>query len=103
LTGPVDSVPLAALRPDHAPEAVQEIAVLLDQVRVEDPPTLTELGLAWMVTSGVGALTVTITDWLAKPFGPLHASSYSVLLLSEPVDHVPRVATCPCQPPLAVH
>ncbi len=70
---------------------------------MEDPPTLNELGLAWMLTSGVGALTVTVADWVAKPFGPLQASSYSVLLVRGPVDHVPLVATCPCQPPLAVH
>ena len=99
----MDSVPPAALLPDHAPEAVQEVALLLDHVRIEEPPTLSELGLAWMVTSGVGELTVTTTDWLATPLGPLHTSSYSVLLLSRPVDHAPLVATGPCQPPLAVH
>ena len=103
LMGPVDCEPLAALVPDQAPEAVQDVAFLLDHVRVEEPPTLNELGLAWMVTSGVGAPTVTVADWVAKPFGPLQASSYSVLLLRGPVDHVPLVVTCPCQPPLAVH
>jgi hypothetical protein len=33
----------------------------------------------------------------------LQVNSYSVLLDKLPVDQVPRVASCPCQPPLAVH
>jgi hypothetical protein len=103
LTGPVDSVPLAALVPDQAPEAVQEVAFLLDHVSFEESPTLSELGLAWRVTSGAEALTVTVAVWVAKPPGPLQASSYSVLLVSGPVDHVPLVVTSPCHPPLAVH
>jgi hypothetical protein len=46
VTGPVDCVPLAALAPDHAPEAVHALAFSLDQVRVDEPPGLSELGLA---------------------------------------------------------
>ena len=70
---------------------------------MEDPPERSELGLAWIVTTGASALTVTVTDCVAKPPDPLHVSSYSVLLDKAPVDHLPLVATCPCQPPVAVH
>ena len=70
---------------------------------MEEPPERSELGLAWRVTAGASALTVTVTDWLAKPPAPLQVNSYSVLLDRLPVDHLPLVATCPCQPPMAVH
>jgi hypothetical protein len=70
---------------------------------VEEPPELSELGFAWMVTVGDCALTVTIADCLAEPAEPVHLSSYSVVLDRAPVDHVPLVATCPLQPPKAVH
>jgi len=54
--------------PDHPPEAVQEVALLADHVRVELPPLVTVLGLALMLTVAVGfALTVTVTDWVALP------------------------------------
>jgi hypothetical protein len=46
VTGPVDCVPFTALAPDHAPEAAHEVAFSLDQVRVDEPPELSELGLA---------------------------------------------------------
>jgi hypothetical protein len=56
-----------------------------------------------MVTVGECALTVTIADCLAEPAEPVQLSSYSVVLDRAPVDHVPLVATCPLQPPEAVH
>ena len=62
MTGPVDCLPLTALAPDHAPEAAHEVVFSLDQVRVDEPPELSELGLAWIVTVGVRALTVTVAD-----------------------------------------
>jgi hypothetical protein len=40
---------------------------------------------------------------VAEPHGPLQVNSYSVVLDKLPVDQVPLVASCPCQPPLAVH
>ena len=40
---------------------------------------------------------------MAEPHGPLQVNSYSVVLDKLPVDQVPLVASCPCQPPLAVH
>jgi len=62
LSGPVDSEPLTAFVPDQSPEAEQEVAFSLNHVRVDEPPDVSELGLAWMVTTGGNALTVTVTD-----------------------------------------
>lgn len=74
--GPVDCEPLTPLVPDQAPEAEHEVALLLVQVRVEEPPELTVLGLAWSVTAAGGSVTVTVVDWVAdEPPGPVHASS----------------------------
>ena len=66
---PVDSVPLVALLPVHAPLAVQEVASVDDHVRVEVPPDVTEVGFAEMVTVGVGVteagVTAMVMDWVA--------------------------------------
>jgi hypothetical protein len=68
VSAPVDCDPLRALVPDHPPEAVQEVALVPDHVRVELPPLVTVLGLALMLTVAVGcALTVTVADWVALP------------------------------------
>ena len=56
------------MAPDHAPEAVHEVALLEDQVNVEAPPRSTVLGLALKLTVGAGfALTVTVADCAAVP------------------------------------
>jgi hypothetical protein len=66
----LDSLPETALAPDHAPEAMQEVASVDDQVRVEDPPLVTIVGFAVSDTVGTGN-TVTATEALAPPPGPL--------------------------------
>jgi len=58
-------VPDVAFVLDQAPEAVQEVTFVEDQVSVADPPEITDVGLAERVT--VGAITpmlftVTLTD-----------------------------------------
>ena len=53
---PVDRTPL------QPPEAVQEVALIEDQVRVEAAPLVTVLGVALKVTAGVGADTDTVAD-----------------------------------------
>jgi hypothetical protein len=59
----VDCVPLRALVPAQAPDAVQDVALADDHVRLELPPLVTVLGLALMLTVAVGlALTVTVAD-----------------------------------------
>jgi hypothetical protein len=45
-TAPVDCEPLSALLPLHPPDALQEVALLLDQVREEEAPEFTVLGAA---------------------------------------------------------
>ena len=67
---PVDCEPLVALVPDHAPEAVQDVAFVADQVSVALLPLVTELGLALNVTVGTGALTETVVPWVVLPPGP---------------------------------
>ncbi len=75
MSGPVDCEPLDALLPDQAPEAVQAVALLLDQASVEALPDLMVLGLALSVTKGAKAGTVTVVDCVAEPPGPVHVSS----------------------------
>jgi hypothetical protein len=61
-SAPVDCVPLMALAPVQAPEAVQEVAFTADQVRVDALPLITELGLTPRVTVGAGDFTDTEAD-----------------------------------------
>ena len=59
----MDCEPLAALAPVHAPEAEHEVALLDDQVKVEEAPLAIVLGLALKLTVAVGAAaTVTVAD-----------------------------------------
>ena len=95
-------MPLSALAPDQSPDAVQAEAFWVDQVSIEAAPATTVPGEALKVTKGGKAETVTVADCAAEPPSPVHASSYSVLLLSAPVDQVPLVAMGPLQPPEAV-
>ena len=65
VVGDTDCVPEVVLVPVHAPDAVHEVAVVDDHVRVEDKPDVIEVGDAESVTVGaeVTALfTVTLTD-----------------------------------------
>lgn len=59
--------PLVASEPLQPPEAVHEVALVEDQVKVEVAPLLTVLGLAVRVTVGAGFVTVTVADWEALP------------------------------------
>lgn len=52
---PVLWVPETALVPDHAPEALHEVAFVEFQVKVEATPERTEAGLADRVTVGAVA------------------------------------------------
>jgi hypothetical protein len=68
-------LPEVALAPDHAPEAVQEVAFVEDQVRVEDAPFATDIGFAVSDTVGTGGGggvlgTVTCADALRPPPDP---------------------------------
>ena len=101
-TAPVDCEPLSLLEPLQPPDALQEVALVLDQVSEEVAPDFTLLGVAVIVTIGATRDTVTVADCLADPPAPVQVSSYSVVFVRAPVDQVPLVATLPCQPPEAV-
>ena len=73
-SAPVDCEPLVALLPVQAPEALHEVALVLDQDKVEALPLATVLGLAPSVTVGAGtAVTVTVADCVALPPAPVQA------------------------------
>ena len=76
LSAPVDCEPLVALLPDQAPEAVQAVALVVDQLSVEALPLVIELGLAARVTvgAGVGWVTDTVAAWVALPPPPVQVS-----------------------------
>lgn len=75
VSAPVDCEPLAALAPDQAPEAVQEVALAADQLSVELLPPVTVLGLAAKVTVGAGEVTETVDDCVALPPLPVQVST----------------------------
>ena len=61
-------MPLIALAPDHAPDAVQVVALVDDHVSVALPPDVTDAALVERVTVGRGsAATVTVVDCTAEP------------------------------------
>jgi hypothetical protein len=62
------------LVPVQAPDAVQVVEFVADQVTVEPLPLATVLGLAAKVTAGAGAVTETVADWVALPPVPEQAS-----------------------------
>jgi hypothetical protein len=66
--------PLVVLLPVQPPEAVQDVALFEDQVRVEVAPLATVLGLAVRVTAGAGVVTDTVADCDALPPVPLQVS-----------------------------
>jgi hypothetical protein len=47
-------LPEIALAPDQPPAAEQEVALVADQVSVEDPPLATDVGFAARDTAGAG-------------------------------------------------
>ncbi len=68
-------VPILPLQP---PEAVQLLALVEDQVRVLDPPAMTEAGAALMLNVGGGGgggvddATVTLRLCVVDPPPPVH-------------------------------
>jgi hypothetical protein len=76
VSAPVGCEPLIALLPDQAPEAVQAVALVDDQVSVDPLPLATVLGLALKLTVAAGsALTVTVADCAALPPAPVQVKA----------------------------
>jgi hypothetical protein len=105
--GPTPWLPVVILLPLHAPDAVQPVALVLDQVSVEFPLIATLFGAALSMTVGAGgggtALTVTITSRFTEPPAPVQAREKVELDVSGPVLSLPDVAFGPLQAPEAVH
>jgi len=99
---PVDCDPEAPFVPDQPPLAVQEVALVADQVSVELSPFVTVLGLLLKPTVGAVCLTETVADCIALPPAPVQDKVYVVLAVSAPVDWDPLVAFGPAHPPEAV-
>ena len=97
----VDSLPEVALAPDQPPEAVQDVAFVEDQVSVDDPPLVTDVGFAARDTVGAGGPTVTVADALAVPPDPVQERLKVLLLVSAPEDSLPEVALAPDHAPEA--
>jgi hypothetical protein len=95
-------VPLTDSVPAHAPEAVQEVAFVEDQVNVDIPPLATLVGLALKETLGGVDETVTVVDCVAEPPLPVHVSVNFVVLVRAGVTVEPLVGSPPLQPPEAV-
>ena len=66
--------PLVASLPLHPPEAVQAVAFVDVQDRVELLPLAMVLGLALKLTVGAGEVTVTVADCAALPPAPVQVS-----------------------------
>ena len=74
VSAPVDCEPLVAWLPDQPPDATQEVAFVVDQLKVELLPLTMELGLAATLTVGAGDVTVTVADCAALPPTPVQVS-----------------------------
>jgi hypothetical protein len=104
VSGPTFWLPLTGFAPDQAPPAVHEVALLVDQLKVEEPFMFTVVGLALSVTVGSEAgSTVTVTERLALPPGPSHMRVNVLVVVRELRVWLPDVALVPDQAPDAVH
>jgi hypothetical protein len=102
VSAPVLWDPLSPSLPLQPPDAAQEVALVETQVSVAVPPLAIVPGLADKVSVGNGAVTATLTDWLALPPGPAHVSTYVSSVVRGPVVCEPLKPFCPDQPPDAV-
>lgn len=102
--GPVLAVPLVARVPLQAPDAVHELASVLDQESVAAPPSETEVGLADRVNVGAGAGDVTSTVTVLRIVPPLPVQSRAKVVACDnaAVCSVPATGLLPLQPPEAV-
>jgi hypothetical protein len=100
VSAPVGSDPLVPRAPVQPFDAVQAVALVLDQARVALPPLATVEGAADRLTVG-GPATVTVSDLVVVPPGPVQASVKFVLVARAGVVSVPLAAFEPLQPPLA--
>jgi hypothetical protein len=72
---PVDCEPLIDLLPDQVPEAVQEVALVVDQISLALAPLSTVLGEADNLIVGAGPVTEIVADRAALPPVPSQVST----------------------------
>jgi hypothetical protein len=101
VSAPVDCEPDTFFAPDQAPDAVQPVAFVADQVNVALPCGATEAADALNVRLGTGTRS-TVTDDVALPPAPSQTSEYVDVAASGPVDCDPEVAFVPDHAPDAV-
>lgn len=101
----VVSVPVRVLLPDQPPDAVHELALVLDHVSKDVLPLITLVGLAVKDTVGAGTLplTVTVADCVAVPPVPVQLNVKVLVLLSAALVCAPDVPLVPVHAPDAVH
>jgi hypothetical protein len=101
------AVPDSASPPLHAPLAVHAVALVDDQLRAADAPTVTDVGLTAIVTVGAGvtgARAVKVAAACALPPAPVHVSVNTCAPAAVGVSvAVPETGSAPLQAPLAVH
>lgn len=102
--GDVTSLPAVAFDPLHAPEAVQAVASVEDQVSVLVAPGATATGLALSVTVGAGVVlvTVTVADFDALPPAPVHVKVNVLFTINTGVVATPVVVRSPLHAPDAL-
>jgi hypothetical protein len=103
LSAPVDCEPLTARAPDQAPDALQAVALVADQLNVALLPLATVLGVAVSVTVGAEGVTDTVAVCTALPPAPVHVSVYVALAVRAAVCCEPLVPKDPDQAPEPVH
>jgi hypothetical protein len=103
VSGPTDSLPCPDFDPVQPLEAVQDVALLADQLRVALVPEVTEAGVALIITTGAGVFpTVTVALLDVVPPPPVHDSVYVDVVVRGPMDLLPEVACAPDHDPEAV-
>ncbi len=72
--GPVDQLPMVATGPLQPPEAVHELASVVDHVIVALAPFAIVVGVALMMMVGAAEVTTTSADCAADPPAPVQVS-----------------------------
>ncbi len=98
---PVDWLPAVARAPFQSPLAVQDVALVLVQLRVAEPPWLSDDGVAVRLSVGAGVtgVTVTVVLFVAVPPGPVQAIVNVTVCPRAAVACDPDVVLAPVQPP----
>lgn len=73
-SGPVEALPLVGCGPLQPPEPVQEVALLLLQVKVAEPPAMMVCDAGVRLTVGAGGVTVTVAVAGVLPPAPVQVS-----------------------------